>query len=252
MLLAENDLAGRAYMKQLMEQAGLAIREDKMGNIYGTLPGADPAAAAVGTGSHCDAIPLAGAYDGTTGGARIPRWFPVRRRLLCSRYSYARNPVAARQAVHFPGQSKPRVCPAGVMGGIAALKALKDAGFVPARPIEVRFKGTTAGATRHRAHMGQCAGMVNLRHGRCMQAAVHPTRVFVVPTMLACLSACAPDPAAQACTNQCACLHASLPACTGVHRLLALSCRKGILEQPNQFLNLSPRSRPYTGGDVHL
>ncbi|KAL4419542.1 hypothetical protein ABPG77_006873 [Micractinium sp. CCAP 211/92] len=90
-LFTENDLAGRAYMKQLMEQAGLAIREDKMGNIYGTLPGADPAAAAVGTGSHCDAIPLAGAYDGTT----------------------------------------------GVVGGIAALKALKDAGFVPARPIEV-------------------------------------------------------------------------------------------------------------------
>ena len=68
---AENDLAGRAYIKQLMGQAGLAIREDKMGNIYGTLPGADPAAAAVGTGSHCDAIPLAGAYDGTTGGASL-------------------------------------------------------------------------------------------------------------------------------------------------------------------------------------
>lgn len=78
---AENDLAGRAYVKKLMAQAGLAIREDKMGNIYGTLPGADPAAAAVGTGSHCDAIPLAGAYDGTTGG--VPPCLPAFTCFLC-------------------------------------------------------------------------------------------------------------------------------------------------------------------------
>lgn len=38
-----------------------------MGNIYGRLPGSDPAAAAVATGSHTDAIPGAGAYDGTVG-----------------------------------------------------------------------------------------------------------------------------------------------------------------------------------------
>ena len=42
------------------------------------------------TGSHADAIPLAGMYDGTL----------------------------------------------GVVGGIAALKALKDAGFQPQRPLE--------------------------------------------------------------------------------------------------------------------
>ena len=46
------------------------IREDTMGNIYGRLPGSDPAAAAVATGSHTDAIPGAGAYDGTVGELR--------------------------------------------------------------------------------------------------------------------------------------------------------------------------------------
>lgn len=45
------------------------VREDTMGNIYGRLPGSDPAAAAVATGSHTDAIPGAGAYDGTVGEA---------------------------------------------------------------------------------------------------------------------------------------------------------------------------------------
>lgn len=67
-------MRARAYIKQLMREAGLAVREDTMGSIYGVLAGANPGAAAVGTGSHCDAIPLAGMYDGTVGGspARCP------------------------------------------------------------------------------------------------------------------------------------------------------------------------------------
>ena len=35
--------------------------------LFETDPGSDVAAGAVVTGSHCDAIPLAGAYDGTLG-----------------------------------------------------------------------------------------------------------------------------------------------------------------------------------------
>lgn len=54
-------------MKQLMTEAGLSVHEDTMGSIFGTLAGPNPSAPAVGTGSHCDAIPLAGAYDGTLG-----------------------------------------------------------------------------------------------------------------------------------------------------------------------------------------
>lgn len=50
-------------------------------------------AGAVVTGSHCDAIPHAGMYDGTL----------------------------------------------GVLGGIAAIKGLQDAGFKPQKPIEVLF-----------------------------------------------------------------------------------------------------------------
>lgn len=53
-------------------------------------PSSHAAAGAVFTGSHTDAIPLAGAYDGTL----------------------------------------------GVIGAIAALKALKEAGFKPERPID--------------------------------------------------------------------------------------------------------------------
>lgn len=52
--------------------------------------GLDACAGAVVSGSHTDAIPLAGMYDGTL----------------------------------------------GVVGAVAALKALKDAGFKPRRPID--------------------------------------------------------------------------------------------------------------------
>ncbi|PNH09430.1 N-carbamoyl-L-amino acid hydrolase [Tetrabaena socialis] len=38
-----------------------------MGNIFGRLEGSEPSAGVVLTGSHCDAIPLAGMYDGTLG-----------------------------------------------------------------------------------------------------------------------------------------------------------------------------------------
>ena len=78
-----------------MKEAGLVITQDPMGSIFGTLPASDGSTrgGAVGTGSHCDAIPLAGMYDGTL----------------------------------------------GVIGGIAALKALKEAGFKPKKPLQVVF-----------------------------------------------------------------------------------------------------------------
>eukprot|EP00878_Enallax_costatus_P013387 GHUV01013998.1.p1 GENE.GHUV01013998.1~~GHUV01013998.1.p1 ORF type:complete len:368 (+),score=58.17 GHUV01013998.1:286-1389(+) len=38
-----------------------------MGNIFGKWQGSDPKLGSVLTGSHCDAIPLAGMYDGTVG-----------------------------------------------------------------------------------------------------------------------------------------------------------------------------------------
>lgn len=66
-LTAENDLKARAFVKNLMMEAGLEVSEDAMGNIYGTLAGSDPEASKVVTGSHIDAIPKAGAYDGTIG-----------------------------------------------------------------------------------------------------------------------------------------------------------------------------------------
>jgi len=61
------DLKARAWMKASCEEAGLAVHEDAIGNTFARWTGADAAAPVVGTGSHIDAIPNAGKYDGVVG-----------------------------------------------------------------------------------------------------------------------------------------------------------------------------------------
>jgi N-carbamoyl-L-amino-acid hydrolase len=66
-VFSDQDLRARAWLKQLYDEAGLDIREDAVGNTFARLQGADPKLPAVGTGSHTDAIPHSGRYDGTVG-----------------------------------------------------------------------------------------------------------------------------------------------------------------------------------------
>lgn len=66
-VFSETDLKARAYLRSLYEEAGLTVRVDAIGNTFARWEGSDPALPAVGTGSHCDAIPHAGMYDGTVG-----------------------------------------------------------------------------------------------------------------------------------------------------------------------------------------
>jgi N-carbamoyl-L-amino-acid hydrolase len=85
------DLSARAWMKARCEEAGLAVRQDAVGNIFARWNGSDPDAPVVGTGSHIDAIPNAGKYDGVV----------------------------------------------GVLGGLAAIRALQQSGFRPKHSIEL-------------------------------------------------------------------------------------------------------------------
>jgi ureidoglycolate amidohydrolase len=61
------DLKARAWMKSRCEEAGLTVREDAVGNTFARWNGSDPGAPVVGTGSHIDAIPNAGKFDGVVG-----------------------------------------------------------------------------------------------------------------------------------------------------------------------------------------
>jgi N-carbamoyl-L-amino-acid hydrolase len=61
------DLKARAWLKSRCEKAGLSVREDSTGNTFVRWIGSDPTLPVVGTGSHIDAIPNAGKYDGVVG-----------------------------------------------------------------------------------------------------------------------------------------------------------------------------------------
>ncbi len=89
-VFTQRDLEARAWLIGLAEEAGFSVRVDAVGNTFFRWEGAEPALPAVGTGSHTDAIPHAGMYDGTV----------------------------------------------GVLGGLEAMRALKEAGFRPRRSIE--------------------------------------------------------------------------------------------------------------------
>lgn len=66
-VFTEADVEARQFVKKLCGEAGLAVREDAVGNTFARWVGENPELEAVGTGSHIDAIPNAGRFDGTVG-----------------------------------------------------------------------------------------------------------------------------------------------------------------------------------------
>ena len=54
-------------LKKLFRDAGLSVREDALGNTFARWEGERPDLSAVATGSHIDAIPHSGQFDGTVG-----------------------------------------------------------------------------------------------------------------------------------------------------------------------------------------
>ncbi len=66
-VFSEADLRARSYVKGLCETAGLVVTEDAIGNTFARWQGTEPDLAPIGTGSHIDAIPNAGLYDGCVG-----------------------------------------------------------------------------------------------------------------------------------------------------------------------------------------
>ena len=90
-VFSEADLRARAWLREKFREAGLVVRADAIGNTFARWQGSDLSAPAIATGSHTDAIPNAGKYDGVV----------------------------------------------GVLGGLAAIRALQRANFRPKHSIEL-------------------------------------------------------------------------------------------------------------------
>ncbi|OFI40041.1 Zn-dependent hydrolase [Arthrobacter sp. SW1] len=65
--LTDEDREGRRLVMSWMEEAGLDVTVDQMGNIFGRREGTEPSAAPVMAGSHIDTVATAGAFDGCLG-----------------------------------------------------------------------------------------------------------------------------------------------------------------------------------------
>lgn len=66
-LFSDADRQGREYVRTKCAQLGLAWREDAAGNMFARWEGSERNLPSVATGSHIDAIPNAGRYDGVVG-----------------------------------------------------------------------------------------------------------------------------------------------------------------------------------------
>src|SRR5215471_2221415 len=66
-VFSEQDLHARDWLKDRFIEAGLTVRVDAIGNTFVRWEGSRPELPAVATGSHTDAIPYAGKFDGVVG-----------------------------------------------------------------------------------------------------------------------------------------------------------------------------------------
>lgn len=67
-LFTPSDLSARSYLRTLLAESNLTLHEDALGNLFAVWRGSSPSrTGAIATGSHIDAIPYSGMYDGTLG-----------------------------------------------------------------------------------------------------------------------------------------------------------------------------------------
>ena len=65
--LSNEDLAARSWFADRIEEAGLQIKDDEVGNLSGLLATDDRAAKTLMIGSHLDTVPNGGRFDGAIG-----------------------------------------------------------------------------------------------------------------------------------------------------------------------------------------
>ena len=58
---------GMGLVRGFMEEAGMKVRIDPLGNIFGRVNGDDESLPVVLTGSHLDSVPNGGKFDGALG-----------------------------------------------------------------------------------------------------------------------------------------------------------------------------------------
>lgn len=66
-VFTEEERKAREFVADLLRQAGMSVRTDPAGNVFGRREGLEPQAPAVASGSHIDTVANGGMFDGVAG-----------------------------------------------------------------------------------------------------------------------------------------------------------------------------------------
>ncbi|MFQ5914372.1 MAG: M20 family metallo-hydrolase [Nitrospinota bacterium] len=64
---SQQEIAARQLALHLMQAAGLSVRMDGIGNLFGRIEGENPTQPPIWVGSHIDTVPSGGKFDGSVG-----------------------------------------------------------------------------------------------------------------------------------------------------------------------------------------
>ena len=64
---SEEDFLAQKFIMDKMQELGMEVRRDYVGNIFARIPGSDPKLPTIASGSHLDTVRQGGAYDGALG-----------------------------------------------------------------------------------------------------------------------------------------------------------------------------------------
>jgi len=133
-----------AQVARWMAAAGLAVREDAMGNLIGRVEGSSPRAPTLWLGSHLDTVPRAGRFDGALGVlAPIAALAELRRRGVTLPFAVEVLGFSEEEGVRFSSGYLGSKAFTGQLR--AADLARRDADGVTVREAAARWNGQSPG-----------------------------------------------------------------------------------------------------------
>ena len=143
------DLAAQKYIMEKMQELGMEVRRDYVGNIFARLPGKNPTLPTIASGSHLDTVKQGGAYDGALGVvAALEAAYAIKEQGL--EHSYEVIIFMAEESTRFGFATIGSKLLAGVgtpetfssatkKDELSYIEALKQAGFEPDKYEQVKL-----------------------------------------------------------------------------------------------------------------
>jgi len=156
--LSDEDRAARDRLAEGLGAAGLTVRIDDIGNMYGRRDGAESGAAPVVFGSHLDTVPTGGRFDGVLGVVGALEVI----RALDDAGVRTRAPL---EIVNWTNEEGARFAPAMLASGVVSGRFTREEAYAARDPGGQTFGDELArigyrGETAHR--LGDCAAYLEL------------------------------------------------------------------------------------------